>query len=78
VTTVAPLPPLTARWVESAGVPSQIWRQYLLSVDPLLRALAVNKVGPLVSAATDAAAATAGVPIGGLYHNAGAVRIRLV
>lgn len=27
--------------------------------------------------ATDAAAATGGVPIGGLYHNAGAVRVRL-
>ena len=27
--------------------------------------------------ATDAAAATGGVPVGGLYHNAGAVRIRL-
>jgi len=26
---------------------------------------------------TDAAAATGGIPVGGLYHNAGAVRIRL-
>ncbi len=31
----------------------------------------------MVDAANDAAAATAGVPVGGLYHNAGAVRIRL-
>jgi hypothetical protein len=31
----------------------------------------------LTSAANDAAAATAGVPVGGLYHNAGAVRVRL-
>ena len=31
----------------------------------------------LKSAANDAAAATAGVPVGGLYHNAGAVRVRL-
>ena len=28
--------------------------------------------------ASDAAAAAGGVPIGGLYHNAGAVRVRLV
>lgn len=28
--------------------------------------------------ANDAAAAVGGVPIGGLYHNAGAVRVRLV
>jgi hypothetical protein len=31
----------------------------------------------LVNAANDAAAATAGVPVGGLYHNGGAVRVRL-
>ena len=34
--------------------------------------------GPLVNAATDAAAAGAGVPVGGVYHNAGALRVRLV
>jgi hypothetical protein len=32
----------------------------------------------LLNAIDDAAAATAGVPLNGLYHNAGAVRIRLV
>jgi hypothetical protein len=31
----------------------------------------------LVNAANDTAAATAGVPVGALYHNAGAVRVRL-
>lgn len=31
----------------------------------------------LTSLANDAAAATAGIPVGGLYHNAGAVRVRL-
>jgi len=36
--------------------------------------LAVNAIP---SAADDAAAATAGVPIGGLYHTAGAVKVRL-
>jgi hypothetical protein len=74
----APLPLLTARWVNSDGSPSLIWRQYLLSSDATLRPLARAIVGPLVSAANDAAAATAGVVVGGLYQNAGAVRIRLV
>jgi len=31
----------------------------------------------LTDAADDTAAATAGVPIGSLYHNSGAVRVRL-
>ncbi len=31
----------------------------------------------LIDAANDPAAATAGVPIGSLYHNSGAVRVRL-
>jgi hypothetical protein len=75
----SPLPPLTARWVETpSGVPSLIWRQYLLSLDALARGLAGGNVGPLVTAANDTAAATAGVKIGGLYHDAtGVVRIRL-
>lgn len=33
---------------------------------------------PAQNHANDAAAAAGGVPIGGLYHNAGAVRVRLV
>ena len=32
----------------------------------------------LVSAANDSAADSAGVPIGGLYHTSGAVKVRLV
>lgn len=31
----------------------------------------------LINAASDSAAASAGVPIGGVYHNAGALRVRL-
>lgn len=34
-------------------------------------------VAQLVSAANDAAAAIAGVPVGGLYHTSGAVKVRL-
>ena len=32
----------------------------------------------MVSAANDAAAESAGVPVGGLYHTSGAVKVRLV
>ena len=38
----------------------------------------VQDVMPTPSYANDAAAAIAGVPIGGLYHTAGAVKVRLV
>lgn len=34
-------------------------------------------VDPVNNFANDAAAATGGIPIGGLYHNGGAVRVRL-
>ena len=33
---------------------------------------------PLLNYANDAAAAAAGVPVGGMYHTAGAVKVRLV
>jgi hypothetical protein len=33
--------------------------------------------GGLVNAATDSAAASAGVPVNGVYHNSGALRVRL-
>jgi hypothetical protein len=74
----APLPPLTARWVNEDGTPSQIWRQYLLSLDALARGLAGGNVGPLFNAVNDAAAAAGGVQIGGLYRNGNAVQIRLI
>jgi hypothetical protein len=34
-------------------------------------------IGGLVNASSDSAAATAGVPVGGVYHNGGDLRIRL-
>lgn len=33
---------------------------------------------PATSYASDAAAAAAGIPVGGLYHTAGAIKVRLV
>jgi hypothetical protein len=50
------------------------WIQWLASVDAIARLVATANV----AAANDAAAATAGVPIGGFYQSAGAVHIRLV
>ena len=47
------------------------------SLDTLMRALAGGTIGPLPSAANDAAAASAGVKVGGLYQSGGAVKIRL-
>jgi hypothetical protein len=51
-------------------VSSSLEQQFRIIADPLRPTLA--------SAANDAAAATAGVPVGGLYHSSGAVRVRLV
>ena len=47
------------------------WNSYFTAIED-----AIFK--PLGNYATDAAAAAGGVPIGGLYHNAGAVRQRIV
>ena len=47
--------------------------QDILTVD----ALGNLKPGVLGNYASDSAAATGGVPIGGLYHNAGAVKVRV-
>jgi hypothetical protein len=67
---LAPLPQASIPWVDQQGRPTQPLRQFMT-------ALAAGNIGPLVSAANDAAAAKAGVPINGLYEASGAVRIRL-
>jgi hypothetical protein len=70
-TPLGPLPPVTARWVETpGGTPSLVWRQYLLSVDHALRS-------PLLNFANDAAAATGGIQIGQLYQTGGTVKVRV-
>jgi hypothetical protein len=75
---LSPLPPLSAAWVDKNGVPTLIWRQYLISSDAVLRGAAGATFGPLAAAANDAAAAAAGVPVGGLYQTSGTVKIRQV
>jgi hypothetical protein len=71
--------PPTARWINQDGTPSLAFFQYMKAIDILLAGLANGSViGPLTNAANDAAAAAAGVPIGGLYRATNAVQIRLV
>lgn len=71
------------------GMNAKPWTLWLNSLSSLLRSLDTTAYGfsfpanvqieglPSRNYANDAAAATGGVPIGGLYHNAGAVRVRL-
>ena len=51
--------------------------QYVVALDALVRQLASGQVGTLVSAVNDAAAAQAGVPVGGLYRNGSQVLTRV-
>jgi hypothetical protein len=70
-----PLLDQDARWVDpDTGRPTPEEYEYTKKLDTIIRRLVF---GPLTSAADDTAAATAGVPIGGLYQNSGAVRVRL-
>jgi hypothetical protein len=50
------------------------WVEYLASTDAILRLVA----HATIVAANDAAAATAGVPVGGFYRNGSALQIRVV
>ena len=66
----APLPYRTVQWVYQSGRPTDQYARFI-------EALASGNLGSLPSAANDIAAAAAGVSVGQLYQNAGAVRIRL-
>lgn len=73
-----PQPIVTLPLVDSDRTPANYWQDYLIAVDRLLRGLGAGTIGPLVNAASDAAAQAAGVKIGGLYQSGGTVKIRLV
>jgi hypothetical protein len=73
----SPQPPSSTQWINPDGTPSLQFLTYMKSLDVLLTSLAGNALGPLTNATNDARAAAAGVPLNGLYQNAGAVRIRL-
>jgi len=65
------LPQASYPWVDSQGVPTEAFRSFMLAVRD-------NNIGPLPAALDDVAAAKAGVPVNGLYQNAGSVKIRLI
>jgi len=70
-----PQPPINQRIFDANGDLTPLWRIYLTSLDKVI--LRQLLVGPLINAANDTAAATAGVPISGLYRTGNAVQIRL-
>jgi hypothetical protein len=79
-----PLPRPPIPWSEpsepskaASGQASSEFLQYMGLLDVIVRGLARGQIGPLFSAANDAAAAAGGVAIGGLYRNGNAVQIRL-
>lgn len=69
---------------EKGDKPSQLFRDYLRTLDALVSALAGGNTPPLVNigasgtlAANDAAAAALGVPVSGLYRDSvGVVHMR--
>lgn len=75
-TALPPLPSPALKWFDAqTGQPAPAFRDWCLSIDRILRG---GLFGTLVSAANDAAAAAAGVPLNGLYRNGSAVLIRVV
>ena len=70
--------------VGEAGRPSQFHRNYLAALDALVAAMAAGNfpasinVAALTNAANDAAAATAGVPLHGMYRNGSVLQVRVV
>lgn len=76
-----PLPQPTFPHVDSStGVPTQPFAQYLADLDATVRQLTSLMLGSpvqLVNAASDTAAAAAGVKIGQLYRSGNTVHIRV-
>lgn len=68
------LPSSAFAWVDSSGKPTQPFAQFMSA---FVAAMQSANFGSLPSATDDAAAAKAGVAVGQLYQNSGAVRIRL-
>lgn len=71
---LTPQPPVSQPIIDESGRLTPVWRNYIIKVDQVFRQVIF---GPLINAANDGAAATAGVPIGGLYKNGSAVQIRV-
>jgi len=72
--TIPPQPRPDFAWVDAnLGTPTLEFSQYLLQLDAALRLLVGGQVGKLTAVATptNAAAAAAGVPVGGLFTTSG-------
>lgn len=57
---------------------SQNFRDYVAKLDALVAALAQGNAPGLTNAASDAAAARAGVAVGQIYRNGNVLQVRLV
>ena len=65
--------------LNAGGVPSQLFRDYMIKLDQLVTALATGNVpANLVNAANDAAAAAGGVVVGQMYRNGSVLMVRVV
>lgn len=64
--------------VDSAGRPTQLFRDYMAKLDALVAAMAGGAApNNLVNAVNDAAAAAAGVPVGNFYRNGSVFMVRV-
>jgi hypothetical protein len=68
------LPPSVPWFNPKTGAPTLEFARWATTIDAVMRAA---QFGALVSAANDAAAKAAGVPVNGLYHNGSNVLIRV-
>jgi hypothetical protein len=74
-TSLPPLPPPALAWFDRAsGRPTDVFRDWCLAMDRIMRA---GQFGTLTNAANDGAAAAAGVPLNGIYRNGSVVQIRV-
>ena len=64
--------------ITQGNTASQSFRDYMTKIDALITAMSQGNTAGLVNAASDAAAATAGVSVGQLYRNGNTVHVRLV
>lgn len=68
------LPPSVPWFNPKTGAPTLEFARWATTVDAVMRAA---QFGTLITAANDAAAKAAGVPVNGLYRNGSAVNIRV-
>jgi hypothetical protein len=64
--------------VNNDGRPTQMFRDYLSSLDALVTALTTQANVVLGNFANDAAAAAGGVQVGQLYRNGSVIQVRVV